>query len=113
MMEETVTKDKEKNLQLAMSIIVDAGNAKALAVKAIKEAKMGNQDTAQATLRKARDVLTDAHNAQTEMLMQEAQENYDVVTLLTVHSQDHLMTAITYCDLAADFIDIYNKLNKF
>ena len=36
MMEETVTKDKEKNLQLVMSIIVDAGNAKALAVKAIK-----------------------------------------------------------------------------
>ena len=70
MMEETVTKDKEKNLQLVMSIIVDAGNAKALAVKAIKEAKIGNQDTAQAILRKARDVLTDAHNAQTEMLMQ-------------------------------------------
>ena len=34
------------------------------------------------------------------MLTQEAQGNHMQVTLLTVHSQDHLMTCIAFTDLA-------------
>ncbi|KAB1952575.1 hypothetical protein E0484_15615 (plasmid) [Lactiplantibacillus plantarum] len=32
------------------------------------------------------------------------------MTLLTVHSQDHLMTAITFIDLAQELIKVYHKL---
>ncbi len=36
------------------------------------------------------------------MLTQEAQGNHVEVTLLTVHSQDHLMTSIAFTDLAKE-----------
>lgn len=52
------------------------------------------------------------------MLTQEAQGNHMQVTLLTVHSQDHLMTSIAFTDLAkksSNFIVAYtaNKYNFF
>jgi PTS system cellobiose-specific IIA component len=35
-----------------------------------------------------------------------------VVTLLMVHAQDHLMTAITVKDLAAEFVELYEALKR-
>ena len=32
------------------------------------------------------------------------------VTLLTVHSQDHLMTGIAFTDLAKEIIAVYKKI---
>lgn len=34
------------------------------------------------------------------------------VTLLTVHSQDHLMTAMTFTGLAKELIEVYQELLK-
>lgn len=45
-------------------------------------------------------LIVNAHNSQTAMLTKEASGEHIPVTLLLVHSQDHLMTAITYIDLA-------------
>ncbi|MGX7163644.1 PTS lactose/cellobiose transporter subunit IIA, partial [Enterococcus massiliensis] len=56
--------------------------------------------------------LVEAHHSQTNMLTQEAQGNHMEVTLLTVHSQDHLMTAIAFTDLAKEIIDLYRKIEK-
>ena len=33
------------------------------------------------------------------------------VTLLTVHSQDHLMTSIAFTDLATEIIDLYRRID--
>lgn len=55
--------------------------------------------------------LVEAHHAQTAMLTQEAQGENVELTLLTVHSQDHLMTAITFKDMAKEIIDLYKKMN--
>ncbi|MDN6257941.1 MAG: PTS lactose/cellobiose transporter subunit IIA, partial [Tetragenococcus halophilus] len=33
-------------------------------------------------------------------------------TLLAVHSQDHLMTAIAFKDLATEIIDLYRRLDE-
>ncbi|HJF33529.1 MAG TPA: PTS lactose/cellobiose transporter subunit IIA, partial [Sporosarcina psychrophila] len=35
-----------------------------------------------------------------------------VVSLLLVHAQDHLMNAITFKDLAIEFVDLYEVMNK-
>lgn len=45
------------------------------------------------------------------MLTKEAQGEHTQVTLLMVHSQDHLMTAITFVDLAKDFVDVYEEIS--
>ncbi len=54
----------------------------------------------------------EAHHSQTGLLTQEAQGNHMTVTLLTVHSQDHLMTSIAFTDLAKEIIDVYRRLNS-
>ena len=56
--------------------------------------------------------LNEAHNSQTGMLTKEAQGDHTKVTLLVVHSQDHLMNAITFRDLAGEMVDLYEKLFK-
>ncbi|HJF20203.1 MAG TPA: PTS lactose/cellobiose transporter subunit IIA, partial [Enterococcus columbae] len=44
------------------------------------------------------------------MLTQEASGNPIEVRLLTVHSQDHLMNAITFRDLAGEVVAIHEEL---
>ena len=62
-------------------------------------------------IKDAEESLVQAHHSQTEMLTQEAQGNHVEVTLLTVHSQDHLMTSIAFTDLAKEIIDLYRRLD--
>lgn len=104
--------DDQQNLEAIMGLIVNAGNAKSDAMEAIQAAKEANFQLAEDKMKDADAALVQAHHSQTGMLTQEAQGNHVPVTLLTVHSQDHLMTAIAFCDLAREFIDIYRRLEE-
>lgn len=81
----------------AMQLMVSAGDAKDLAHQALTA---------------AREKLTAAHNVQTTMLTAEAQGKTVQLTLLLVHAQDHLMTAITYVDLAEELVALYDRLDQ-
>lgn len=100
----------EQNLEIIMGLIINGGNAKSSAFEAIKAAKEGDLDTANAKLKESDGFLTEAHNIQTNMLTSEAQGQHAKVTLLTVHSQDHLMNAITFRDLAGEIVDLYKTI---
>jgi PTS system cellobiose-specific IIA component len=102
--------EQDQNLEVIMGLIMAGGNAKSSAFEAIRAAKKGDFDLADAKMKEANAALIDAHNVQTDMLTQEAQGNHAKVGLLTVHSQDHLMTAITFRDLAGEIIDLYKRL---
>lgn len=104
--------EEEQNLESIMGLIVNGGNAKSAAFEAIYAAKKGDFETADAKLKEADASLVEAHNSQTSMLTQEAQGHHVKVTLLTVHSQDHLMNAITFRDLAGEMVDLYKALAK-
>ena len=104
--------EEEQQLQTTMGLIINAGNAKSFAVEAIKAAKAANFTEAHSKLDEAQKALVDAHNTQTGMLTKEAQGEHAQVTLLMVHSQDHLMTAITFVDLATNFVDVYEQLDE-
>lgn len=101
---------EEQNLEAIMGLIVNGGNAKSSAMEAIQAAKTGDFTAAEAKLKEADAALNEAHNSQTSMLTNEASGEHVTVTLLTVHSQDHLMNAITFRDLAGEVVDIYKKL---
>lgn len=58
----------------------------------------------------ANEALVEAHNTQTGLLTAEASGNNAEVTLLMVHSQDHLMNAISYIGLTQELIDVYKRL---
>ena len=100
----------EKNLEAIMGLIMNGGNAKSDAMEAIYAAKTGDFATADAKIKDAEESLVKAHHSQTGLLTQEAQGENMTVTLLTVHSQDHLMNAITFKDLAKEVIDLYKKI---
>jgi PTS system cellobiose-specific IIA component len=102
--------EEEQNMEAIMGLIINGGNAKSSAFEAINAAKTGDFEKADAKLKEADTFLTEAHNSQTGMLTEEANGNHAKVTLLTVHSQDHIMNAITFRDLAGEVVDVYKKL---
>lgn len=101
---------EEQNLEAIMGLIINGGNAKSSSMEAIMAAKEGDFETAAAKLAEADAALSEAHNSQTDMLTKEASGDHMQVTLLTVHSQDHLMNAITFRDLAGEVVDVYKKM---
>lgn len=104
--------ESEENLQAIMGLIMNGGNAKSSAFEAIKAAKNGDFTKADAKLKEADKFLVDAHNSQTGMLTKEANGEHVPITLLMVHSQDHIMNAITFRDLAGEIVDLYKKLSE-
>lgn len=104
--------EEQKNLEAIMGLIMYGGNAKSDAMEAIAAAKKGDFELADQKIIAAEESLVQAHHSQTGMLTQEAQGNHIQVTLLTVHSQDHLMTAIAFTDLAKEIIELYRRLEN-
>ncbi|AIM24787.1 PTS lactose/cellobiose transporter subunit IIA [Melissococcus plutonius] len=104
--------EKTNNLEVAMHLIVYGGNAKSDAMEAITAAKKGDFELADQKIKDAENSLVQAHHSQTAMLTQEAKGESVPISLLTVHSQDHLMTAIAFTDLAKEFIEVYRQLNE-
>ena len=103
--------EDQQNLEAIMGLIMFGGNAKSDAMEAISAAKKGNFELADQKIMDAKESLVQAHHSQTQMLTQEAQGNHVQVTLLTVHSQDHLMTSIAFTDLAEELIELYRRNN--
>lgn len=97
----------EENNELAMKLIVNAGNAKSSAMEAVQSAKKREFETAKEKLEIANSQINKAHNTQTNMLTAEAKGDHSEISLLMVHAQDHLMTTITIIDLAKELVDVY------
>ena len=102
--------DDEKRMQIVMGIIMAGGNAKAHAVEAITAAKKGDFTEAEKKLEEANQAIVDAHNTQTEMLTAEARGEHTPIDLYMLHAQDHLMTGITFVDLAKEIVEVYKKV---
>lgn len=108
-MSETMSQEQ---LEAVMGLIINAGNAKSDAMEAIQAAKEGNFTLAQEKLEAADSSLVEAHHSQTGLLTEEASGNPMTVTLLAVHSQDHLMTSITFNDMAKEVVDLYKRMGN-
>lgn len=96
-------------MQIAMGLIMHAGNARSLAMEAIQAAKAGQIDQADELIAKSDEALLEAHQVQTNLLVKEARGEKLEIGILLIHSQDHLMTSITVKDLAKEFIDLYRE----
>lgn len=96
--------------ELVINIIVNAGQARSHAIKAIECAARQEFAPAQALLEQATEGLRIAHLAQTNLIEDEARGIHHPVTLLMVHAQDHLMNAITVKDLARQQVACYQHM---
>jgi len=95
--------------EIAFQIILFAGNGRSSAMEAIQEAKAGNFDEADRLIDEAKTELAKAHKFQTKLLQEEADGKKNQINIILIHSQDHLMTAITVKDLAIEIIELYRN----
>lgn len=102
----------ESNLESVMGLIMYGGEAKSNAMEAIRAAKSSDFELASRKLADANSALLQAHKTQTEMLTKEANGESAPLSLLMVHAQDHLMTSITFVDLAKEVVEVYEKFEN-
>lgn len=100
----------KKELQmLGFEILAYSGDARSTLLQLLKEMRAGNFDNVETALKDADENLKLAHNAQTQLLAQEAAGEDLELGFIFVHGQDHLMTTLLLRDLAQDFIELYKR----
>ncbi|SKA82938.1 PTS system, cellobiose-specific IIA component [Clostridium sp. USBA 49] len=94
-------------------IISHCGDARGIAYDALKAAKQNEIKKAKELLKKSQKELDLAHNTQTKLIQKEINGENLNMSLLMVHAQDQLMTAISEKNLIEQMVDmiglIYSK----
>lgn len=107
--------NEEQMEQLEMvvfSIVGYAGEAKAHAYKALSLSEQGDFHGAEEMIQKCNETVLKAHAVQTDMIQREAGGENITVTMLFVHAQDHLMTALSERELIKRMISQNKRLTK-
>ena len=91
-------------------IISHSGNARGLALKHLKEAVEFNFEKAEELIKQGQEELNMAHKTQTKLIQAELNGVPSEKTLLMIHAQDHLMTAMSEQKLREHMIRIVKKL---
>ena len=94
-----------------MNIIINAGDCKNHTYTALSLVNEGKYEEADKKMELANDALAKAHDSQTEMIQKEASGEKIEVSLLFVHAQDHLMTAISEKTLIEQIIELRKVMN--
>jgi len=94
-----------------MNIIINAGDCKNHAYMALGMVNDGKYEEAEKEIELANDALSKAHDSQTEMIQKEASGERIEISLLFVHAQDHLMTAISEKNLIEQIIELRKVVN--
>ena len=90
-------------------IIVNAGQSRSLCFEALHAARQGNIDEAKSLLREADGYARQAHKMQTKLIEQDAGEGRQLMTLIMVHAQDHLMNSLLARELSEEIIHLYQR----
>lgn len=98
--------------EISFNIILHAGDSKSLAMEAIQDAKKYCFSDAMEKLAKANEAFAEAHHFQLELIQKEAEGEKNDISVLLIHSQDHIMGATLFCDMANETIELYEKFKK-
>ncbi|MEH6941112.1 PTS lactose/cellobiose transporter subunit IIA [Bacillus sp. JJ722] len=101
--------DNQNELDI-FEIISHGGNARSLAYEALAAAEEFNFQEAENLIKQAEEELNLAHKTQTKLIQAEINGNKTEKSLLMIHAQDHLMTAISEQKLILHMIRIVKKL---
>ncbi|MCS3433399.1 PTS system cellobiose-specific IIA component [Klebsiella sp. BIGb0407] len=96
--------------EVVMGLIINAGQARSFAFGALKQAKSGDFTEANNLMEKSRIALSEAHRVQTQLIESDEGEGKIKVSLVMVHAQDHLMTAILLRELVGELIELHQKI---
>lgn len=100
------------NIQdIAMQIIANSGEGRSKAFEALKKARTHHFDEAKELLDQAQVAISQAHQVQTQLIVDEANGQKNEFSILLVHSQDHFMTSMLAYDLICELVNMYEKIN--
>lgn len=102
----------EDKYAVAFELIMNAGNAKSTALMAIEAARDFDFEEADRLLKEAEVDMRKAHQAQFDMIQEEANGNPIEVNIVLVHAQDHLTMAMMARDNAEEFINLYKMIKE-
>lgn len=102
----------DENYQVAFQLIMNAGNSKSLSMMAIEAAREFRFEDAEAHLKEAEEEMRAAHQAQIDLIQQEASGNPVDVNIILVHAQDHLTMAMATKDRADEFLHLYKMMKQ-
>ena len=96
--------------ETVMGLIINAGMSRSLCFEALRQARAGQFAEADDLLRQAAEAANAAHAVQTRRIEADEGEGKIPVTLILVHAQDHLMTAMLARELVTELIELHRKL---
>ena len=103
-------KDDDMIVQVAMKIVIEAGDARNELSKAMDCVSAFNFTESREYIKEAQDHISSAHNAQTEIIQGEiAGKEHIKPSFLFNHAQDTLMTVMSEVHLGEKMIDVFEK----
>lgn len=100
----------DENYEVAFELITNAGNAKSFALMAVEAARDFDFEEADKDLQQSAQEFHQAHQAQSDMIRDEANGKPVPVNIVLVHAQDHLTMATMAQDNAQEFINLYRLI---
>lgn len=102
--------EKGHNEMDIFEIISHGGGARSLSYEALTAAEEGDFKKAEEIMQKAEEEMLEAHHTQTRLIQDELNDKPVEKSLLMIHAQDHLMTAIAEKNLIERMITLYKRL---
>ncbi|MDP9749757.1 PTS lactose/cellobiose transporter subunit IIA [Thermoanaerobacter pentosaceus] len=102
----------DKVVNAAMSIIINAGDARNCIKEAMDFISLRDFKHAEEKVKEANDKLILAHKIQTNMIQAEAQGEGSGYSLLFTHAQDTLMTIKSELNIARELVKIFKALDE-
>ncbi len=103
----------EETIEKSMSIILNAGDARAACKKALDAIAEFDIEKANENLKEAHDKIVLAHQTQTDVIQSAMQsETDDEYTMLFAHAQDTVMTIYSEINIAKQLVKITESLDK-
>ncbi len=101
-----------EHAQVAMQIILHAGDARVKTMDALRSLKVFDTEVAKKYLAEAKEDLVEAHKVQTTELQKEASGEGMEFSVLFAHAQDTCMTVSAEMNIAEHLIDICESIDQ-
>lgn len=98
--------------EISFNIICFAGNARSMCMEALGLSRDRKFDEAEKLIVQAEEELNKSHEFQTKLIQSEAGGEKLTPNILLIHSQDHLMNAMTIKDMAKEMIQMNKVIFK-
>lgn len=102
----------EKLTEIAFEIIANVGTARGMYVEAVQEAKKGNFDRARELVAEGKEIFAQGHHAHADVLTMSGAGVKLPMNIFLMHAEDQLMAADSFETIAAELIEVHEKLLK-